>query len=193
MDFYYRSLPDGRCEVVCTRCFITVGTAWNIEHIRRIEGSHTCLAKRPAVSRPKPAESEVPQVAARVAKVSSDFNKPSKSRVARSVTLLCLVAALFYAFPKTLEFSALQKWNPWISVVLPGDLAGCLCLAIVFRKMKAGILLYLLLSAAEACLYWLDLTPADVLPWIADLVPTVVISLMVLGPAGRTGKLLPMS
>jgi hypothetical protein len=82
------------------------------------------------------------------------------------VVLLCVVAALLYVFPKVFEFNALHKWNPWVSVVLPGDLAGCLCLAIVFRKVKEGILLYCLLTAAEACLYWLHVTPAGVLPWL---------------------------
>lgn len=193
MDFYYRSLPDGRSEVVCTRCFVTVGTAWGVEHIRRIEESHTCLARRPAVPRPKHAASVVPQIVARDAEFSPNIRVPSKSRVTRNMVLLCLVTALFYAIPKLLEFNALQRWNPWISVVLPGDLAGCLCLAIVFRKMKAAILLYSLLSGIEAFLYWLNIAPADILPWIADLVPTVVISLMVLGSAGRRGKLLPIS
>ena len=67
MDYYYRHLGDGRCEVICTRCFETVGVASGIdairdleenrgfrtfgaadglEPVRRIEESHHCAIQR---------------------------------------------------------------------------------------------------------------------------------------------------
>ena len=193
MNFYYRSLSDGRCEVVCIHCFLTVGTARDIEHIRRVENSHTCLVKRRSAPGFTPGASVGSPVAVSISMPSPAVRKPSISHVARIVVLLCLVAALLYVLPKFFEFHAMHRWNPWISVVLPGDLAGCLCLAIVFRKIKAAILLYCLLTSAEALLYWLHIAPADVLPWVADLVPTVVISLMVVESASRAGKLLSLS
>src|SRR5215469_2045902 len=192
MNFYYRTLSDGRCEVVCTHCFLTVGVAWGTDRIRQIENSHTCLAKSPSVSKPSPGLNSGPQLVA-VPPAFPAVKDTSNSRVVRNAGLLCVVAALLYVVPKLLEFNALHKWNPWISVVVPGDLAGCLCLAIVFRKIKAGVLLYCLLTGAEACLFWLRVTPNDILPWIADLVPTLVISMMVLGSAGRTRRLISTS
>ena len=61
-----------------------------------------------------------------------------------------MAALVLYALPTVLEFAALRRWNPWFSVILPGDLAGCACLCLVFGKVKQGISLYCLLTAIEA-------------------------------------------
>ena len=76
--------------------------------------------------------------------------------------------------------SALRTVNPWLAVVLPGDLAGCACLALIFRKMKFAASLYVALTAMEALLYVSHLASMHALLWFADLVPTLVVAANVL-------------
>ena len=114
---------------------------------------------------------------------------PSRSRLAGRSLLVLSAALLLYALPTALEFAALRHWSPWISSVLPGDLAGCAFLGIAFRKVKAGVLLYCLLTVFEACTYGWNIMPLSVLPWFTDLVPTVVVSAMMLRSAGTGAKL----
>jgi hypothetical protein len=190
MNFYYRSLPEGRCEVVCTRSFRTLGAARELEEIRRIESRHQCAPKRPADPPPRPISIAPPRDRTRVRILGLTMDRNSLSRVTRNAVLALMAALLLYGLPTALEFAALRHWNPWVSTLLPGDATGCLCLGIVFRKMKAGILLYCLLTAFEACAYGLHIMPLSVLPWFTDLVPTLVVSAMVLWPAEGGARLI---
>lgn len=45
MNFYRRSLQDGRFEVICTRCFDTVGAALESDELRKLEDRHKCTGR----------------------------------------------------------------------------------------------------------------------------------------------------
>jgi hypothetical protein len=97
----------------------------------------------------------------------------------RAALLVIAAAALLYALPTLMEFAALRSWNPWISVVLPGDLAGCACLILFFGRIRTAIALYWLLTSLEAGLYALHIVPSTIIPWITDLIPTLLVMRMV--------------
>lgn len=176
MDFYYRRTNDGKCEVVCTRCFHTIGSASGTDQVWALEKSHLCTLQRPkpisvyaaSPNRDKqpytPPES-LPQAIA----VSSEFHP------LRTALLLLAVAMLLYALPTILEFVALRRYSPWIAVVLPGDLLGCICLVLLFRKIKTGVVLYSLLTSIEACLFAFHIAPANTMAWMVDVIPTLVV------------------
>jgi hypothetical protein len=199
MNFYYRLLPDGRCEVVCTRCFLTIGAALEIEEIRRVESSHQCVPVRILAVRPAAPPASRPTLDAQrrlPASFRSLLATTSESGTTRRVRngLLLLGTALFlYIMPNQFEFLALRHWNPWVSSVLPGDLLGCAVLCIAFRKVKAGVFLYCLLTTLEACALGLHIMPLSVLPWFTDLIPTLVVAVMVLRTAKDGPKLVSLS
>ncbi len=192
MNFYYRSLPEGRCEIVCTRCFLTVGMGHNADDIRRIENSHTCLAKgapRPVRCSPSLGEPDSNAAPGAVLVTRSNFET---GRFRRLALLLIGSALLLYVLPTVLEFVALRRSSHWFSVIVLGDLAGCACLAIFFRRFKAGMLLYCLLTGIEACLCLFHLAQVETLSWMTDLVPTLVVTVMLLRPEQRNRMLSPI-
>ena len=193
MNFYYRSLAEGRCEVVCTRCFLTIGAAREMEEILRIESSHVCPAVRiapigPARSAPGASRRPLGGVPCTLPPLPLAGDRCAP-RFVRNAFLLLVAALVLYVLPTVLEWAALRHWNPWLSVILPGDLAGCACLGIVFRKIKQGISLYCLLTAIEACVYWLHVAPPEALLWFTDFVPSLVVVVMLLRSARPTAKL----
>jgi hypothetical protein len=101
------------------------------------------------------------------------FEKPGWARL---LLALFSVTVFTYVLPATLKFFAAQHLSPWFSVILPGDLAGCLWLATYFRKRSSGLLLYVLLTASESCLYGFDMVDADSLVWLSDLVPAIYVA-----------------
>lgn len=197
MDFYYRSLSEGRCEIVCTRCFLTLGAAQAIEEIRRIERLHQCAATRiPAQAvvstrtLSKDPEPRNPATWGAISRGTAD--RPVRPAV-RNALRLSAAAFAFYFLPTAFEFVAMHHWNPWISSLLLGDLAGCAFLCVVLRKVKAGICLYCLLTVFEAGACWLRIMPLSVLPWFTDLVPTLVVSAGILRSSARGTRLFPIS
>lgn len=75
-----------------------------------------------------------------------------------------------------IKLLAARHLNPWLAIILPGDIAGCAWLFGVFKMQKTGLILYLLLTACEGCLYVSNIVSADALIWIADLVPTLIVA-----------------
>ncbi len=192
MNFYYRSLSDGRREVVCTRCFLTLGAAREMEDVRRIERSHQCAATRmPALRPDSPAVLRSPSgrrfsaTLKRVERVAGSYSGP---RMLRNIVLAMTASLVLYVLPKLLELTALRHCNPLFSVILPGDLAGCACLVLVFCKIKEGISLYCLLTVVEASVYWAQISPLNVLSWITDLVPTLVVLVILMRSSRQTAK-----
>lgn len=188
MHFYYRNLKDGRCEVICTRCFLTIGIASGIEAIRGLEDIHHCSKQEMPLftghSSPTAHHRGVP-ITSRLTRGNVPEHNASH---ARTTLRLIAVTFLFYVLPTVLEFEALRVWNPWIAIVLPGDLLGCVCLIAVFRKVKTGMAVYSLLTAMEGCLYSFHMTPLRAIPWIADLIPALMISgIMLRSPIRTTG------
>jgi hypothetical protein len=199
MNFYYRLLPDGRCEVVCTRCFLTIGAAHQIEDVQALENGHQCMPARiPAIRPPAPAAIRPAihahwRLSSSLRPLLSVTNAIGTPRLVRNSLLLMGATLFLYIMPNAFEFLALRHWNPWISTVLPGDFLGCAILCIAFRKIAAGISLYCLLTAFEACALVFHIIPLGVLPWFTDLIPTVVVAVMVLRSAEDGPKLVSIS
>jgi hypothetical protein len=42
MNYHYRYDHEGNCEIVCTRCFMTIGQARGLASVRGIEAQHQC-------------------------------------------------------------------------------------------------------------------------------------------------------
>jgi hypothetical protein len=192
MNFYYRSLPDGRREVVCTRCFLTLGAARDMEDVRRIEGSHQCAATRMPALRPVSPGAlrshSGRRFAATLETVERVAHGYSGPQMLRNIVLLMAASLVLYVLPKVLELTAMRHWNPLLSMILPGDLAGCAFLVVVFGKVKEGISLYCLLTVMEAWVYWAQISPLNVLSWIIDLVPTLVVLVIVMRSARQTAR-----
>ena len=89
---------------------------------------------------------------------------------------LLLIVSLLYVLPTVIKLLAARHLNPWLAIILPGDLAGCAWLFGVFKMQKTGLILYLLLTACEGCLYVSNTVSADALIWIADVVPTLIVA-----------------
>ena len=170
MDFYYRSLHDGRCEVVCTRCSRTIGATASTQGIRDLENAHACELRKAHVS-----FSLEPMAPPRLAQHDVDGQN-----LWRAALLISAVSLIFYGLPTLFEFTALHSLSPWLATVLPGDLTGCVFLAVYFRKVKLGVALYFALSSLEACCYSFGWLSPNTIPWITDLIPTFLIAIMLM-------------
>ena len=169
MNYYYLYTEDGSREIICARCFLTIGVAHGSASAREIEQTHSCSNRGTPFL--------VSSRGQRVAPVPLTIEDAVPSRVGKLNLFAALVAASIatYALPTMGEFYAAHYVSPWISTILPGDLAGCLFLAVVFRMYRVGLLLYVTLTALEICLYETLPTSSQLLPWLTDLIPTLVV------------------
>lgn len=171
MDYYRRFSQDGACEVICTRCFLTVGQATELDAIRKLEDHHVCVEK---------------------ARASGSQGESRWADGLKMTMILCLVLFLLYIAPTAIEFSASKTINPWLSIILFGDFTGCAWLFAFFRLRKTAALLYVPLTALEALLYAYHIVPINALPWIVDIVPTLaVIAVILKTQAGKHSRLFP--
>jgi hypothetical protein len=102
--------------------------------------------------------------------------------------LVLLTVVLLYGLPTLAEYSVAHALNPWFSVILPGDLAGCAVMVGILRMPRTGVLTYLLLTSVEGlcCLSGGPLS-TNQLVWLADLVPTLLVLTLVLRLRLRNG------
>lgn len=180
MNYYRRYDENGNCEVICTRCFATVGTANDLSAARKIEALHVCgrntdedAPKIIAIDRAIGSSSTLPRV-------DSLFGAAVKLKAPNTPILFLVVLFFLYVLPTVLELLATKRFNPWLAVILPGDLIGCACLITVFRMPRTGVALYLLLTICEAALYGSKVVAARDLIWIVDLVPTVIVACLIM-------------
>jgi hypothetical protein len=182
MNYYYLYDENGACEVICTRCFATLGIADGLSDAKKLQALHTCGRNndrdepktipidrglsRPSASRPNQVE--------RLFGTSGTLHNLNNS------ILFFAVVALLYALPTVLELLATKHFNPWFAVILPGDVIGCACLITVFRMPKTGLALYLLLTICETTLYESKVVAARDLLWIVDSVPTLIAVVLIL-------------
>ncbi|MGA7523213.1 MAG: hypothetical protein WBW84_12205 [Acidobacteriaceae bacterium] len=167
IHFYRRYEPDGRCKVICMRCFQTLGMAWDRHSVEEMESGHVCAFT--AVATPATA------VRARTGKARMEAPLLRDAlRMHAWLVVLVTVLAL-YLLPTALEFGVSHALNPWLAVILPGDLAGCAVLVGLLRMPRTGVILYLLLTAVEGLSYTADGAVAHHLLWFADLVPTLLV------------------
>lgn len=174
MEYYHRYTQGGGREVVCIRCFLTLGTAHDIIAARKMEAEHICGGQAGSF----PAMLVAPRRSAAIKYGKTTWRTPTGLAMKRLGKLNLLLAFVFtpiilYALPTAVELVASRHMSPWISSILPGDVAGCVFLLAVLGMRRTGVLLYLFLTAAEGCLYQAHLVSAQALPWIVDSVPTL--------------------
>jgi hypothetical protein len=165
MNYHRRYHRDGSCEVICTRCFLTLGLAKHHRAAQEIEMQHVC--KR--------------TTGVALSKIYANPGRPvsflSGGLWQLNIVLLFLtVAVALYLLPTVAEFAAEKYVSPWVATILFGDLAGCVCLAAVFNMRRTGLLLYVFLTGCEGALYASHALSPNALTWLVDVVPTLVVA-----------------
>ena len=174
MKCYLLYKKDGTCEVICTRCFVKLGVADRTDAIREMEALHVCdRAVAPPSIVPIRGSSDTLLDTNQIRRILRSYGERAKPNL--WVALLS-IASLLYLLPMVIKLLAARHLNPWLAVILPGDIAGCAWLFGVFKMQRTGLILYLLLTACESCLYVSNIVSADALIWIADLVPTLIVA-----------------
>jgi hypothetical protein len=176
MEYFRRYNPDGSCVVICLRCFATVGSAGNVAAALTLENVHECT--RHPLAEQKPASAEMMgAVEGSRESLSSRFLRSAARLPMRYTPLFFLaVIVLLYAFPTAVEFGA-ERWAfPAIAIVLFGDLMGCACLATILRQPVVAGALYVGLTFCELWLHSSGAIRSVFLPWVLDLVPTLVVA-----------------
>jgi hypothetical protein len=175
MEYFRRYDPDGSCVVICLRCFATVGIAGNVSAALTIENAHECR-RHPIADQKQASPGILSRIAALPADLSSSFLR-SVARLQMPYTPLFFLAifALLYAFPTAVELVAVRYAMPAVGIVLFGDLVGCACLATILRSPFIAGALYVSLTFCELWLHSSGAVRREFLPWILDLVPTLVV------------------
>lgn len=183
MNYYRRYDRDGACEVICIRCFLTVGTARGLATIREMEALHVCGGRavhvRQTATLAGGSFAKCPSAFPRN-EVERLFGPSGKLKTLNLSVLFLSVVTFLYVVPTVVELLMAQRLNPWLSVILPGDVIGCACLVAVFKMRGAGLALYLLLTAFEGSLYAFHIVTANALMWIVDVVPTLTVVAIIL-------------
>lgn len=177
MNYYLLYRKDGTCEVICTRCFAKLGVAGQSDALREMEALHVCDR---AVA-PKHLHSIVPIRGSSDTLLDTDQIRrildSYGTRPAPNLWIALLsIISLLYVLPMVIKLLATRHLNPWLAIILPGDIAGCAWLFGVFKMQKTALILYLLLTACETCLYVSNIVSVDSLIWIADLIPTLIVA-----------------
>ncbi|MFZ0515451.1 MAG: hypothetical protein WBG23_15215 [Acidobacteriaceae bacterium] len=175
MEYFRRYDPNGSCVVICLRCFATVGTAGNVSAALTLENAHECT-RHPIANQKQASPGIVSRVAAWRRGLPSSFLK-SAARLQMPYTPLFFLAVflLLYAFPTVVELAAVRYAVPAMGIILFGDLVGCVCLATILRSPYIAGALYVSLTFCELWLQSSGAVRSAVLPWILDLVPTLVV------------------
>ncbi len=181
MRYYRRYYSDGRCVIICTRCFTTLGTAAGFTTATELETQHVCG---------QPMMPKVSDAALKSYATFRDGERRSEQflnfvrRLDRKYVglLFAVIALVVYALPNLVELAALRYASPWVVNIVFGDLIGCLCLVLVLRMPRTGVGLYVALALLEGCMYAMGMVSPATLAWITDAVPTLVV-------AGRVAQL----
>lgn len=170
MYYHRRSHEDGSCEIICTRCFLTVGTARGLAAIKALESQHTC---------PAPASINQPlrQLQQKVTDPKSNWLSRYSSRLASLPIplLLIAVALLLYVIPTAVEIVLSVEVGPWLASIILGDFVACAFIFAFFKMRRTGVILYLLLTISKIWLFSAHLIPASSLPWMTDAVPVLIV------------------
>jgi hypothetical protein len=176
MKFHHRYNQDGSYEIICTRCFLTVGLAAEEAAARKLEARHNCPRANSASAAPEFPDNHsrsIRRELSRLATQSLSFVATAKET---HLVLLCLtVIFVFYVLPTGLEFVASTYLGSWVGIIFLGDFCGCVCLAAIFKLRRTSIILYAVLTIFEGALFASHLLSASALLWITDSVPTLVL------------------
>lgn len=175
MEYFRRYDPDGSCVVICLRCFATIGTAGNMSAALTLENAHECT--RHAIAGQKQASLGIARrfAASRIDLSSSFLRAAARLQMPYTPLFFLAIFVLLYAFPTVVEFAAVRWAVPAIGVVLFGDVVGCACLATILRSPFLAGALYVSLTFCELWLHSSGAVRRAVLPWILDLIPTLVV------------------
>ncbi len=174
MNYHHRYIKDGSYEIICTRCFLTVGLATGPSAARALESQHLC-PKSDSASAVLDTPSRQSGLIRPGLSAARSLRFVATARETHFALLSLTVIFMFYALPTWMEFVATSYFGPWVGTIFVGDLCGCLCLASVFNLRRTSIILYLALTTCEGVLFASRLLPASALLWITDLVPTMVV------------------
>jgi hypothetical protein len=89
---------------------------------------------------------------------------------AQILLLILSVFVCLYLLPSVIELELTKRISAWVF----GDMVGCSFLSLVLEMRMTGVLLYGVVTAAEAWLYAVRVVPVHLLPWVADVAPTLV-------------------
>jgi hypothetical protein len=170
MYYHHRYQKDGNCEIICTRCFLTVGMARGLSAIKELETSHICAAR---ASLNRDLGNPANNVIRMPGKPLPDF-----SQKLAGLPLPLLLAALplvLYALPTALEVALSTQIGPWLASIVMGDLAACIFIFAVFKMRRTAVILYLLLTLSKIVLFQAHLLTTNGLPWITDVIPVLVV------------------
>jgi hypothetical protein len=180
MRYYRRYYTDGRCVIICTRCFATIGSAAANGLAGELEKQHVCGPRL------------VPKLGETALRTYADFRSAQprdrlvdflrRTRGWYAAVMFVAIALAVYALPNLVELATLRYVSPWVVNIVFGDLIGCLCLVLVLRMPRTGVILYLALALVEGWLYATGKVSPATLAWITDAVPTLVV-------AGRVAQL----
>ncbi len=175
MEYFRRYNPDGSCVVICLRCFATIGTAGNVPAALTLENVHECT-RHPIIDQEQASPAIFGGGERALGSLSSSFLR-SATRLQMPYTPLFFLAVflLLYVFPTVLELAAVRFAVPAIGIVVFGDFVGCACLATILRTPVVAGALYLSLTVCELWLHSSGVIRRVLLPWIMDLVPTLVV------------------
>ena len=176
MDYHHRYNEDGSYEIICTRCFLTVGLAGGHAAARKLEALHICPRANSANAAPGFPDNH-PDLIPRVlsSQPSRSLRLVATAKETHFALLFLTVIFVFYALPTALEFIATPYLGPWVGIIFCGDFCGCVCLATVFKLRRTSVILYTILTICEGFLYAGHLLPASALLWITDAIPTMVV------------------
>jgi hypothetical protein len=99
----------------------------------------------------------------------------SLRKVLRFALIGTSIIVSFYLLPTVVEWLLLQKANPWIALVVFGDLIGCAFLSLGLNLKRTAVLIYLFATTVEATLYAFHIVSIGWLIWITNLLPTMMI------------------
>jgi len=174
MNYHHRYQEDGSCEVICTHCFQTIGTVSRRSAIKDLEATHFCAGRASQNGHYKaPFQDLIPSPPAKHLGWIPDY---SRKIVGLPIPLLLLGVVLFlYALPTALEIALSAQIGPWLAGIVIGDFAACACIFAVFGMRRTGLILYLLLTISKICLYSVQVVPANIIPWLTDVIPVLIV------------------
>jgi hypothetical protein len=163
----YRKRADGRVEIYCAWCSSVVGLADSAEGLPDA-AQYRCRCE---TFRAEPERLVFHKW------LYSAVGDSARARIRawRQCILLGAALVLLYVIPTVLEILVVDTLGPWLAVVGLGDLVGCLCLALVFRRTWLATGIYVATTLVEVWLYYFRLFPPYQLALLADFAPTVVV------------------
>jgi hypothetical protein len=182
LDYHRRYRQDGSCQVICTSCFATLGIAFNTLQARVIEEEHLCPVR---IHGETQAQLSLCRSSAKTGALATDdliqrfLAASPRHRMYQPLAVLSAVAFL-YALPTAFELLASQYLTVWLACIVPGNLAGCICIGAIFKRPRMAVLLYFTLAVLESYLLLFHLLPNTAFVWLVDVVPTLTVAALVI-------------